>query len=66
MTENESELSKRIKELERALKQKELQLKEKEKELKHEKTYRCAMEIVIELADEHYNIDIRKNSGSKQ
>ena len=66
MTENESELSKRIKELERVLKQKESELKEKEKELKHEQTHRRAMEILIELADEHYNIDIRKNSGTKQ
>ena len=59
MTENESDLSKRIKELERALKQ-------KEKELKHEQAHRRAMEILIELANEHYNIDIRKNSGTKQ
>ena len=57
MTENESDLSKRIKELERALKQ---------KELKHEQAHRRAMEILIELANEHYNIDIRKNSGTKQ
>ena len=60
MTENESDLSKRIKELERALKQKELELKDKEKELKHEQAHRRAMEILIELANEHYNIDIRK------
>ena len=62
----ESDLSKRIKELERALKQKELELKDKEKELKHEQAHRRAMEILIELANEHYNIDIRKNSGTKQ
>ena len=66
MTENESDLSKRIKELERALKQKELELKDKEKELKHEQAHRRAMESLIELANEHYNIDIRKNSGTKQ
>ena len=53
MTENESDLSKRIKELERALKQKELELKDKEKELKHEQAHRRAMEILIELANEH-------------
>ena len=47
MTENESDLSKRIKELERALKQKELELKDKEKELKHEQAHRRAMEILI-------------------
>ena len=56
MTENESDLSKRIKELERALKQKELELKDKEKELKHEQAHRRAMEILIELANEHYHI----------
>ena len=50
----------------RALKQKELELKDKEKELKHEQAHRRAMEILIELANEHYNIDIRKNSGTKQ
>ena len=66
MTENESELSKRIKELEYVLKQKEGELKEKDKELKHEQTHRRAMEILIELADAHYNIDILKNSGTKQ
>lgn len=66
MTENESDLSKRIKELERVVKQKESELKEKDKELKHEQTHRRAMEILIELADAHYNIDIRKNSGTKQ
>ena len=50
VTENESDLSKRIKELERAIKQKELELKDKEKELKHEQAHRRAMEILIELA----------------
>lgn len=40
--------------------------KDKEKELKHEQAHRRAMEILIELANEHYNIDIRKNSGTKQ
>ncbi|MFQ6927415.1 MAG: hypothetical protein ACLRS8_06600 [Parabacteroides merdae] len=45
---------------------KELELKDKEKELKHEQAHRRAMEILIELANEHYNIDIRKNSGTKQ
>ena len=55
-----------MKELERALKQKELELKDKEKELKHEQAHRRAMEILIELANEHYNIDIRKNSGTTQ
>ena len=55
-----------IKMTERALKQKELELKDKEKELKHEQAHRRAMEILIELANEHYNIDIRKNSGTKQ
>ena len=39
---------------------------DKEKELKHEQAHRRAMEILIELANEHYNIDIRKNSGTKQ
>ncbi|MFQ6927979.1 MAG: hypothetical protein ACLRS8_07975 [Parabacteroides merdae] len=39
---------------------KELELKDKEKELKHEQAHRRAMEILIELANEHYNIDIRK------
>ena len=34
--------------------------------LKHEQAHRRAMEILIELANEHYNIDIRKNSGTKQ
>lgn len=66
MTENESDLLKRIKELEGVLKQKETELKEKDKELKHEQMHRRAMEILIELADTHYNIDIRKNSGTKQ
>lgn len=66
MIENESDLSKRIKELERVLKQKELELKDREKELKHEQAHRRAMEILIELADAHYDIDIRKNSGTKQ
>ena len=43
MTENESDLSKRIKELERAS-NKKLELKDKEKELKHERAHRRAME----------------------
>ena len=54
MTENESDLSKRIKELERALKQKELELKDKEKELKHEQAHldytfviRCYLSFMI-------------------
>ena len=66
MTEYESDLSKRSKELVRALKHNELELKDIEKVLKHEQAHRRAMEILIELANEHYNIDIRKNSGTKQ
>lgn len=66
MTENESDLFKQIKALERVLKQKEAELKEKDKELKHEQMHRRAMEILIELADTHYHIDIRKNFGTKQ
>lgn len=66
MTEKESELFKQIKALERVLKQKEAELKEKDKELKHEQMHRRAMEILIELADTHYYIDIRKNFGTKR
>lgn len=66
MTENESELSKQIKELEHVVKQRDAELKEKDKELKHEQSHRRAMELLIELADAHYDIDIRKNSGTKQ
>ena len=44
----------------------ESDLSKRSKELKHEQAHRRAMEILIELANEHYNIDIRKNSGTKQ
>ena len=64
-TESESELSLRIKELERSLSICQKTLASKEKELKKANLHIQINETLIDLAEETFGLDIRKNFGSK-
>lgn len=64
-TESESELSLRIKELERSLSLSQKALAAKEKELAQAKLRNQINETLMDLAEETYGLDLRKNSGSK-
>lgn len=48
------------------LSKEELRIKELEKALKKEKLRGELMEKIIDIAEEHFNIDIRKKYGAKQ
>lgn len=65
-TDSESSLSARIKELERALANSQRMLSEKDEELKRERLRNRLNETIIDLAEEQYSIEIRKNFGTKQ
>lgn len=65
LTDMESAQSARIKELERALSACEKSLSEKEKELKNARLDSLIKDTMIDLAEEEYSIDIRKNFGSR-
>ena len=64
-TENESELSLRIKELERSLSLCQKALAAKEKELERANLHLQINETLFDLAEENYGLDLRKNFGSK-
>ena len=66
VTDNESEQSRRIKELERALSLREQELLKKTEELKKLEISRQLSETLVDLAEEYFKIDIRKNFGAKQ
>ena len=64
-TESESELSQRIKELERSLSLCQKALASKEKELQRANLHIQINETLIDLAEENFGLDLRKNFGSK-
>lgn len=64
-TESESELSQRIKELERSLSLCQKALASKEKELKRANLHIQINETLIDLAEENFGLDIRKNFDTK-
>ena len=64
-TESESELSLRIKELERSLSLCQKSLACKEKELEKANLHIQINETLIDLAEETFGLDIRKNFGTK-
>lgn len=64
-TESESELSNRIKELERSLSLCQKALASKEKELERANLHIQINETLIDLAEENFGLDIRKNFGTK-
>lgn len=64
-TESESELSQRIKELERSLSLCQKTLASKEKELERANLHIQVNETLIDLAEENFGLDIRKNFGTK-
>ena len=64
-TESESELSLRIKELERSLSLCQKALASKEKELDKANLHIQINETLIDLAEETFGLDIRKNLGTK-
>jgi len=64
-TDQESYQSQRMAELERALALKEVELQEKEKELERAHVAREIAETMIDIAQEEYDIVIRKNSGTR-
>ncbi len=66
LTDMESAQSARIKELERALSACQRSLAEKDKELQKTALNLQIKDTMIDLAEEKFNIDIRKNFGSKQ
>lgn len=66
VTDNESEQAQRIKELERALSLRDHELLNKAEELKKAEISRQLSETLVSLAEEYFNIDIRKNFGAKQ
>lgn len=65
MTDLESEKEKRIKELERALSNAQAQLHERDSELKKTRLELRIAQVTIDIAEESFNLDIRKKFGSK-
>lgn len=65
MTDLESESADRIKELERALSKAESELKKREKDLKTMKLKLLIAETTIDIAEENFNLAIRKKFGSR-
>lgn len=65
MTDLESEAANRIKELERALSKAESELKKCTKELKSTQLKLRISEVTIDVAEEQFNLPIRKKFGSR-
>ncbi len=65
ITDQESHQSRRIAELEHALALKDEELQQKEKELERAHLARDIAETMIDIAEEEYEIVIRKNSGTR-
>ncbi len=65
MTDLESEKADRIKELERALSSVQSELKKSESELKRTRLELRISQTMIDIAEEHLNLPIRKKFGSR-